>query len=239
MDILLFDIDGTLTRSYGAGRRAFDKVFARLYQLKEASEGLEFAGKTDPLIIREIFRKCLDADPTENEMTRVKKAYLAVIENDVRTTAPYKAIDGILELLNILAKLPHILLGLATGNFRESAFLKLESAGLRKFFTFGGFGSDSAIRAELTRVGIDRGKKLIPAGRTFEKAYVIGDTPQDVDAGKKSGAVTIAMMTGTTRQEDFMKHKPDHILSGYHPAQPFLQIIEEALCRKNHPASSY
>ncbi|MBI4399102.1 MAG: HAD hydrolase-like protein [Candidatus Omnitrophica bacterium] len=225
MNILLFDIDGTLTRSGGAGRKAFDRVFARLYQEKNASEGLEFSGKTDPVIIREIFQSRLGRIPSENELIRVKRAYLKMMEEEARSIRPYQPIEGIVEILKILSVSEHVLVGLATGNFRESAFLKLQSAGLRKFFSFGGFGSDSPNRFELTRLGIERGKKLIPFHEKFHRAFVIGDTPHDIEAGKSSGAVTIAMLTGATSREEMESSSPDHILSGYSPTETFLSIV--------------
>ncbi len=225
MNIVLFDIDGTLTRSGGAGRKIFDRVFTRIYQIKDAAEGLEFAGKTDPVIIQEIFQKHFDRSPTQSEMIRAKRSYLKMMEDDVRTFRPYQPIEGITELLKYLSGHEHILLGLATGNFRESAFLKLQSAGLRKFFSFGGFGSDSPNRTELTRLGIERGKKLIPFHQKFEKAFVVGDTLHDVKAGKESGAKTIAMLTGSATHEELAPHTPDHVLPGYTPIQPFLKIV--------------
>jgi len=226
MDLILFDIDGTLTHSGGAGKRAFDKVFARLYQEKDVSNGLEFAGKTDPMIIQDIFQNRFNRTPTQNEMIRVKRSYLKMLEDEVRTVRPYQPIEGVLELLKILSGSEHILLGLATGNFRESAFLKLQSAGLRKFFTFGGFGSDSPDRIELTKLGIERGKKLIPLHRKFSRAFVVGDTPHDVEAGTNAGAITIAMMTGSFDSEAFSKRKAHHILPGYLPIESFLDIVK-------------
>ncbi len=225
MNIVLFDIDGTLTRSGGAGRKAFDKVFSRLYQEKDASEGLEFAGKTDPVIIQDIFRARLNRIPSENELIRIKKSYLKMMEDEVRSVKPYQPIEGITDLLKVLSVSEHLMLGLATGNFRESAFLKLQSAGLRKFFTFGGFGSDSPNRSELTRLGIERGKKLIPFHEKLEKAFVVGDTPHDIEAGKAAGAITIAMLTGSASRDEILKPGPDHILSGYSPVEEFLHIV--------------
>lgn len=225
MDLILFDIDGTLTRSGGAGRQTFDRVFARLYQEKEVTRGLEFAGKTDPVIIHDIFSTRFNRVPTQNEMIRVKRAYLKILEDEVRTVRPYQPIEGIAEILKILSGSEHVLLGLATGNFRESAFLKLQSAGLRKFFTFGGFGSDSTDRVELTKLGIERGRKLIPFQKNFKRAFVVGDTPYDVEAGKKAGAITIAMMTGSTSPQEFSKLNPHHVLPGYHPPESFLKIV--------------
>ncbi|MBI4972125.1 MAG: HAD hydrolase-like protein, partial [Candidatus Omnitrophica bacterium] len=180
---------------------------------------------TDPMILQEIFRTRLNRTPAETELIRVKRAYLKLMEDEVRTIQPYQPIDGIVDLLKALSSNDHILLGLATGNFRESAFLKLQSAGLRKFFSFGGFGSDSPNRTELTRLGINRGKELIPFHHAFEKAFVVGDTAYDVEAGKGADAVTIAMLTGSTKKEAFSHHKPDHILEGYQPLEAFLHIV--------------
>ena len=225
MNIILFDIDGTLTRSGGAGRKIFDRVFARLYQEKEISEGMDFSGKTDPMIIQEIFKTRFNSLPNDSELIRVKKAYLKIIEDEVRSVRPYQPVEGVTDLLKTLSANDHILLGLATGNFRESAFLKLQSAGLRKFFTFGGFGSDSPNRAELTHLGIERGKKLIPFHHKFEKVFVVGDTPHDVEAGQEAGAITIAMLTGSTKKDAFLKRTPDHILEGYQPVESFLHIV--------------
>ncbi len=224
MNLILFDIDGTLTRSDGVAKKAFDQVFSRLYQVENVSQSLSFAGKTDPMIIQEIFVSHLGRKPAAEESSKVKEAYVNVTQNDTAQGQSYKPLEGIELVLETLQALPNTFLGLATGNFEETAYMKLRCANLDHFFSYGGFGSDSHIRPELTRIGIERGKSLLPKDSYASKIVVIGDTVHDITSGKESNAITVGIISGATSRESFEEFEADYIFDHYN-IEDFLKIL--------------
>ncbi len=119
---------------------------------------------------------------------------------------------GVLETLGILSQKGHFLMGVVTGNFEEAAWAKLERRKIRHFFRFGGFGSDSESRFELTRRALRRGKSLLKSKISNSDVLVIGDTVHDIAAGKKMGVKTAAVATGQTPVEELLRHSPDFLL---------------------------
>jgi len=188
----LFDIDGTLVRADGAGRRAFDRVLHARYGVEGATRGVPFAGRTDPLILEEVFTTRLGRVPEAGELEAVLEAYVPVLEEELATCA-FRVLPGAAEILDWLGARPDVALGVATGNTSAGARAKLARAGLWDRFGFGGYGSDAAVRAEVVAHAIARGEAR--AGRS-RAVVVVGDTPHDVSAGKACGAAVVAVTTG-------------------------------------------
>jgi len=228
MKLILFDIDGTLTRSNGAGRGAFDKIFSRLFDKHSVSDGMSFAGKTDPMIIQEIFQRHFARLPSIEELSLIKEGYMKAVHEDTIEQPCYNPVEGVLPVLESIAQDKNALLGLATGNFEETAQLKLKSAKIEHYFHFGGFGSDSPIRKDLTQLGIEKGKRLIPKDKTLDSVFVIGDTIHDVNAGNACEAITIGITTGATTKEEFAQHSPNYILESYEPTEKVLEILKNS-----------
>lgn len=192
--ILLFDIDGTLVSSDGAGRRSFQRAFCTLYGSDEACR-FPFNGLTDPLIAKLALQAagiCADA-PT---ITRLLDVYLRCLEEEMTAGRGYQALSGVLELLQQLSTLPSVTMGLGTGNLVAGADLKLNQVQLDQFFSFGGYGSDHEERAELLRVGAQRGAEQVGQSRKDSTVIVIGDTPKDVAAAHAIGATCVAVASG-------------------------------------------
>ncbi|HEY1558382.1 MAG TPA: HAD family hydrolase [Kofleriaceae bacterium] len=190
MIVYLFDIDGTLLHAHGSGRGAFDDVFAAHHGVAAASEGVRYGGKTDPALVDEIFAARLGRPPSAAERAAFLDAYVPRLRARLAASAA-RVIEGVAEALAFLATRTDVRLGVATGNIREGADAKLASAGLGRWFQFGGYGSDSALRAELVAHAIAR------AGVQPREVIVIGDTIHDIAAARACSATVCAVATGT------------------------------------------
>jgi phosphoglycolate phosphatase-like HAD superfamily hydrolase len=199
MTVYLFDIDGTLVLSGGAGKRALERVFAARYGLGEAMAGIAPNGRTDPWIVTEMFRR-LGRVPEVQEIALVLADYELALAEEVARSEGYRLMPSARELLDRLRG--RATLGLATGNTAQGARIKLARGGLWDYFTgkdgapIGGFGSDSADRTDLVRRGIARASAHLGRALAPEEVLVVGDTPHDVVAAHAAGVRAAAVTTG-------------------------------------------
>jgi len=207
--LILFDLDGTLVNTGGAGLRAFDRAMADEFDPGMNLDILSPAGMTDPAIFREIFVSNRDRMPTAEEEERLFGRYLECLEDEVRDSKDFRVLPGVEALLHDLAGQDGLFLGLGTGNLEAGARIKLERPGLNGFFPFGGFGSDSSDRTELLRIAVDRGTRFAKGDTAPEAVFVVGDTPRDVSAGKAIGARTLAVASGPYARDDLAACRPD------------------------------
>ncbi len=193
--LFLFDIDGTLVATGGAGLRALDRAFAEIHGVADGMRGIAADGKTDPLIVEEMYHARLSRAPADGEYERLIGRYLEHLAEEVAQTARYCVFPGVEAALDLLAA-RGATLGLATGNVERGAAIKLARGDLWRRFAFGGYGSDASNRATLVARAIARGEAH--AGRQFarEEVVVVGDTPRDVAAAHANGAVAWAVATG-------------------------------------------
>jgi len=193
--LFLFDIDGTLVLTGGAGLRALNRAFARVLGLEGACQGYSAAGKTDPLIVEEIVGMRLGRAPTPEETEAVLAAYLEALPEEVASAERYRVMPAVEPVLELLAG-RRATIGLATGNVEAGARIKLARADLWRRFPFGGYGSDARERGQLVRRAIERG--AAHAGRAFEghDVVVVGDTRHDVEAAHACGAFALGVATG-------------------------------------------
>lgn len=224
MRVVLFDIDGTLIDSGGAGSRAFRRALAQQYALTDSTDRVRFDGKTDPQIVREILswhdrEKLFSAE----EMPSFFSLYLSFLREELSGGDGFKVLPGVRELVGVLDRNENFLVGLATGNIQEGAQLKLDRAGLGSFFPFGGFGSDSEDRTELTRTAVERAHER--ADGEIERVFIIGDTPRDIVHGKEAGATTVAVASGNYSLESLEGYKPDLALKSLAPIEPVLDFL--------------
>ena len=221
MRLVLFDIDGTLLLSGGAGTRSLYRAFQIRYGIEPDWTAIRFDGKTDPLIIQEIVSKYgVDDDPGQE----FYDIYLSILPDEVRRSPGFQVLAGARELVIQLSADPGFLTGLATGNVETGARLKLERAGLSSYFPFGGYGSDSGDRTELIRTAIRRGSELA-APLAVDEVFVIGDTPRDVQHGRAAGAITIAVATGNYGLDELRGCGPDLAVAGLQPMGPILDFM--------------
>jgi phosphoglycolate phosphatase-like HAD superfamily hydrolase len=195
MRIILFDIDGTLLLSGGAGLEALRRVFLARYGIPEAANGIEFHGLTDPLILRNIVKQSLGRDLEAGELESIRADYVTELPGVLRDSAPrFRVLDGARELVQDLHDRGDVVLGLATGNFEDAAWAKLRRGDLHRYFGFGGFGSDAEDRLDLTRRAVERGRELTG---NETPVLVVGDTIHDVRCANGVGADCLAVATGS------------------------------------------
>jgi len=196
--IALFDIDGTLLRAGGAGRRAVELALCEVLEDDNGSvslESVEFAGRTDPWIVRTAL---MQYGVTANDalINEVLQRYVAHLPRELELASAFEVLPGVLSLLAELTARDDVVVGLGTGNTQPAAYAKLARGGLDSFFSFGGFGSDHTDRAELLRTGLSRGLERAGARPGGARVVVIGDTPHDVAAAQAIGAHCVAVSTG-------------------------------------------
>jgi phosphoglycolate phosphatase len=205
--ILLFDVDGTLIRTGGAGRRAIERALAA--QGADGSANFSFAGMTDPAIVRRSLGAA--GKPTDpGSMTAVLAGYLELLRDEVARASDedYRLCDGILAALDAAARRPACAIGLGTGNIERGAEIKLTRVGVYQRFAFGGFGSDAEDRAELLRIGARRGAERLGCQPRDCRVVVIGDTPKDIAAAHAIGADCMAVGTGPVPLAELAAHAP-------------------------------
>lgn len=216
--LILFDIDGTLIDTGGAGARswawAFEHVFSRKIDIAEHST----AGMTDPAIGRRTFTEVMGRPPSGEELTRLMASYQAVIPDYVASSSAYRVLAGVRELLEHLTE-AGITLGLTTGGLEAVAHAKLGRGQLNRFFLVGGYGSDSEDRVELTRAAIERGERLLGQRLDRQEVFVVGDTPLDVAAAEGVGAVSVGVASGIYDVRQLREAAPDYVLASL--ADPF------------------
>lgn len=193
--IFLFDIDGTLLLTGGAGRRSFERAFSEVVGNAEGLRGVSFGGMTD----KGIARAGLEAsglEATDERVDQLFDAYLLALQDELARTPKYTIMPGVHELLAALKQVAGIAIGLGTGNLKRGAEAKLRFGQLWDHFSFGGFGCDHELRGELLRAGALRGAEQLGVPLDQCRVVVIGDTIRDVDAAKEIGAECIGVETG-------------------------------------------
>lgn len=210
MKLVLFDIDGTLLLSDGAGKRAIHRALGEVFGTVGPVE-YRFDGKTDRQIVRELMRMCGHADDhIDARMDDVFTRYLRYLDDELRdpTHLPY-ALPGVHTLLDVLEEESGVILGLLTGNLREGATAKLTSVGIDPGrFRVGAFGSDHEHRPELPAIARDRTKNELGIDIEGAAMFVIGDTPADLTCGKSLGANAIGVATGRYTVADLREYEP-------------------------------
>ncbi|MDH7500357.1 MAG: HAD family hydrolase [candidate division NC10 bacterium] len=225
MNILLFDIDGTLLLSGGAGNRAMDRAYSLLYGIQGATRGRDFSGMTDPVILRSLFSHFAHREGTREEMKELAKAYLRFLEEEVKSSPGFRVLPGVPDLLQRLSERKDVLLGIATGNLKPGARIKLKRANLLSYFRFGAYGSDSEHRPAIVALGIERARKFLTGSQDAQVAYVVGDTPLDIEAGKAAGTLTVAVASGTKSAEELRRHQPTYLLPDFSNPADFLGLL--------------
>ncbi|HXX58189.1 MAG TPA: HAD family hydrolase [Thermodesulfovibrionales bacterium] len=210
MKLVLFDIDGTLLDSGGAGTKSLDLAFEETFLIRNAFRGIAMAGKTDIQILKEGL-KGHGLESENGNIGLLCESYIknlrVQIENPRRRLKP-----GIRESLAILAGLDGVSLGLLTGNIEAGARIKLDPFGLNSFFPLGAFGDDNEDRNMLLPVAAERFRALYRREIPFGDCVVIGDTPRDVECAKVHGARAVAVATGPYSYEILAGSGADMVL---------------------------
>jgi phosphoglycolate phosphatase len=203
--LVLFDIDGTLLHTHGAGRRAIHAAIRGEIGTLAAESRVRFDGKTDPQIVRELLDEIAHADRDNAErIAAVCERYVELLAVELQAgTCRTTVYPGIVELLDGLEARHDAVMGLLTGNVASGARLKLAAAGIRpERFRVGAFGSDHHDRAQLPPIAAARAEPLMARVPTGEDIVIIGDTPADMTCGRGVGARAIGVATGAYSRAD-------------------------------------
>jgi len=208
---VLFDIDGTLLVTGGAGGIAWQRAFEELHGVEADVAEHTDAGMTDPEIVKIVFREVVGREGSAEERAQAIGAYLRHLPDAVAESLGYRVMPGIEELLPRLIE-NGLLLGLVTGNVEAAAHIKLSRAGLNRFFSFGGYGSDSPNRTEVTEAALRRGSLVSGGALADDSAIAVGDTPRDVVAGQGAGIRVAGVATGAYSVDELTQAGADWIL---------------------------
>lgn len=192
--LVLFDIDGTLIRTGGAGVRGMDTAFERLHGRQGALQGVRVGGRTDRAILTEVFGKW-DEALDEAHVPPLRDHYLEELERELAVGGGpgFGVLPGVVDALDALASDPTFIVGLLTGNFERGAEIKLARFDLWHRFAFGAFGDTHVDRRDLVPVALCRAHDL---GMVPSRVVIVGDTPLDVDCAHAHGACAVAVATG-------------------------------------------
>jgi phosphoglycolate phosphatase len=195
--LLLFDIDGTLITTGGAGYRAIKRAVEVTMGVARALDGIPVAGRTDSIILRDAIRAISGDDLTLELRDRIRDTYMGILREEIDLVGGGPGVlPGVRPLLDRLADDPAYHVALLTGNFSQTAAIKLGYFDLWRYFAWGAFGEDAVNRNDLLPVAIERyrertGQDIAPAD-----VIVIGDTPNDVEVARVGQARSVAVTTG-------------------------------------------
>ena len=221
--LLLWDIDGTLILSGGAGERALVASLREEFGIAGTLEDIEVAGRTDPWIARRVLAKFSLPDTPAN-IDRYLNGYLRALPGEL-ANADAHTLPGVVELLTALKNRGDIAQGLLTGNLRRGAEIKLSYHQLWAHFSFGAFADDSEIRNELGPHAVRRASSHHAVEFAADRVFVMGDTPHDIACGKIIGASTIGVATGRFSVEELRACEPTAVFADLSDTVAVLQVL--------------
>jgi phosphoglycolate phosphatase len=216
---IVFDIDGTLLTTGGAGAVAWGRAFHELHGVPANIGDYTEAGMPDHEVCRVTFLHVIGREPSENEIVTLMLRYLEHLPDAVAASTTYRILPGVHETLTEL-EVAGYPLGLTTGNVEQAARIKLQRGDLNRYFPFGGYGSDSPHRGELTKKAIERAGEIVGEAVDPTTVLVVGDTPRDVEAARYAGAVSVGVATGHFTKEQLAQAGADHVLGTLEERMP-------------------
>ncbi len=209
--LVLFDIDGTLVHTGGAGIKAFAKVFATEFNAPNGVSRMKFAGRTDVNLVREFFT-LNQIEPSAENFRRFFENYVFWLDH-ILSDSETSACRGVFEFMQALRELPQPpTFGLLTGNIRLGAEIKLRHFHLWQEFETGGFADDHEDRDQIAHAAFRRGARVLDRDLHGEEVLVIGDTPLDIRCGRAIGAKVLAVATGGATWSELKPHQPDWLV---------------------------
>jgi phosphoglycolate phosphatase-like HAD superfamily hydrolase len=222
--LILWDIDGTLIVSQGAGVRAMERAFAQQFGRQGDLSRIEWAGRTDTWITGEVLRSH-GIPPTPENCRDYLATYLSLLPGELRDGPQGQVLPGVLDVLHTLHQRADFAQGLLTGNVRRGAELKLSHYKIWHFFAFGAFADDSPRRNDLGPHALRRARELHQQEFDPRHTYIIGDTPHDIECGQVIGARTIAVATGRYSAAELAAHRPDAVFSDFADHAALLRLM--------------
>jgi phosphoglycolate phosphatase-like HAD superfamily hydrolase len=209
--LVLFDIDGTLIQTGGAGVQAFGRAFATEFNISNGTERLKFSGRTDTGLARELFLQH-QIEPSPENLRVFFDGYVFWLDF-LLTQTRGAVLPGVWEFIRQLHALPEApALGLLTGNIRLGAEIKLRHYELWEVFQTGAFGDDHEDRNQIAALAKERGSRLLNNDLCGEQILVVGDTPRDIECARAIGAKTLVVSTGSVPFEELETHRPDWLV---------------------------
>jgi len=221
--VLLFDIDGTLLSSGGAGQIAMERALVKAFSVELAEYKIETAGRTDRGIVSDLFTHH-DIALDESIWAHFQSIYfeeLPVVLGSGRA----RVLPGVPDLLEGLAQHDRALMGVMTGNFERGADIKLSHFGLEKYFSFGFYGDDHHHRDDMARMAWQLTRERVWEEATPGDVWVIGDTPADIQCARAIGAKVIAVATGMYSRDLLSGCNPDLLLNTLENSQLIIETI--------------
>jgi phosphoglycolate phosphatase-like HAD superfamily hydrolase len=221
--LVLFDLDKTLLFGIAAHRKAFHGAFREIYGVDTTIDIIDHQGMTDQQIIIEVLKKLGFSDAEIKP--KLKECMLFMAEEFERAVKQEDIVPlpGARELLGELSK-RNVLLGMVTGNLERIAWCKLQKAGLKHYFKFGAFGSDAIHRSDLVKLALERARRNF-GFRFNDNAFLFGDTPRDMDAGREAGVKTVGVATGDFSTEQLKEAGADFVLENLKDTKRILEVI--------------
>ncbi len=225
MHICLFDIDGTLLDTGGAGQRSILHMLEEEFQVSAPVEGIPTAGRTDHSIMVDLF-KYFGIPNTSQNRKRFEIGYLKLLAEKLKEQQG-RVLPGIRSILETLSQHVHVDIGLLTGNFEHGARQKLEHYELDHFFDFGAYGDHHADRNDVAQEALKQiQQRHSPESLTGASIWVIGDTPSDIHCARAIGANVIAVATGVYSLEALRECEPDYLFAHFEEIEPVLALFQ-------------
>jgi phosphoglycolate phosphatase-like HAD superfamily hydrolase len=225
--LILFDIDGTLLLIDTLADLAFRAMTKEVYGLESTFKDISYAGKTDPKILEEVLTlHGFDSATIWARYDASVEKYCTYFDYYAKQNSYQVTIyPGVIPLITELQKMPEMHLAILTGNLEYTGWRKLELAGLKHYFTFGAFGSDSKVRSELVGVAVKRAVENCGVIFSGKDIVIIGDSPHDVECGKPYGATSIAVATGHNNLEELKRHGPDYAFKDLRDYEKVIEVL--------------
>ncbi|MCA9054140.1 MAG: haloacid dehalogenase-like hydrolase [Planctomycetaceae bacterium] len=221
--VCLFDIDGTLLTTGGAGQLAMERALERVFGLKHINGEILAAGRTDRAITTDLFREHR-IEAADDDWSRFLAEYLTHLPQTMRELGG-RILPGIQDLLTTLAAAEDVAVGLLTGNFRQGADLKLQHFEIDHHFQFGGFGDDHHDRDDVARVAFAAAAAFLQIEVDPRRVWVLGDTPADVRCARAIGANAVAVSTGIYSHAELQETRPDLLFHDFTDTSSLLERV--------------
>jgi phosphoglycolate phosphatase-like HAD superfamily hydrolase len=215
---IAFDVDETLVSTGGAGARSWARGFDELWGVAADIGKFTKSGMTDPEVGRTTFVGVMGREPSPEELARLMHEYLKFLPQEVAGSPGYRVLPGVEDLLLRLIE-TGVLVGITSGAVEAATHIKLARGGINQYFSFGGFGSDSNDRGELTRIAVRRATLVRGSPLDPGRVCVVGDTPMDIAAAHAADAVGIGVATGKYTVDQLKQAGADHVLANL--TEPF------------------
>lgn len=206
---LLFDIDGTILRSAGAGMTSLNEAFKEHFQLDSVAV-VEYQGRPDRSIADDLM-KAHAIEHTEENFQRIMQSYYQRLPQYLEKANGH-VLPGVRSIIETLSMRDEVAMGLITGNTRLGARVKLQHYQLSHYFEFGGFGEDHFDRNEVAEQAVAEAQDRYGDQFSIDRCWIIGDTPLDITCARHVGASVLAVCTGNYGKADLLQFQPDALM---------------------------